>query len=139
MGYKDVVNELQTICVEHGDCQKRTRLLEEELLISQNATEELKDKLETFSNKVKFVDDDLVNEVSDVPTQQCMKTRVEMMMESKRGEWESMNLDKSIQIYNEAYPVDAMQWDGEGDRNYSPNGSETASKDAHVADISENE
>lgn len=65
-------------------------------------------EFDEFAMKVQSMETGMREEAAKVATQQIMRTRVEMMLEYKRGEWKAWDIDETIRIYNEQYPEDAF-------------------------------
>lgn len=76
----------------------------ENLRISREVQKEFDD----FANKVQSLESNMRDETAKVATQQIMRTRLEMMLEYSRGEWQAWDVNDTIRIYNEAYPDDAF-------------------------------
>ncbi|XP_074365030.1 uncharacterized protein LOC141706094 [Apium graveolens] len=97
--------------VKYESCVKKLEIVEnlaKERLVSLNNSQK---EFDDFSNKVQSMEQDMCSEAEKVVYQQIMRTRVDMMLEYHRGEWNSWDVLETVKIYNEAFPDDAFPLD----------------------------
>lgn len=106
--HKDQSSKQSTLEAAHGSCAQKLRIAQESAATNLKAGRKVQKELEDFVKKVRVMEKEMTGNALEAMTQQAMRTRVEVMQEYYRGEHVGWDLNETIRIYNEAYPMDAF-------------------------------
>lgn len=106
--YANEVRRYRELEAEHGECVDKLHVSQEHAASHLKLTKEVQKEFDEFAEKVKDLQDKFTADTKEAIVEHIMRTRAEMMLEYKRGEWLSWDMDETIKEYNEKYPEKAL-------------------------------